>query len=112
MRKNVHEHESQMRQLLLSKLRAVKAAFTMVYTILFALKRDHNKYKESMDKKMHQITKRMETAEKDIKAGKSKAATKVLKKAEKKNEKLVKIDREVRDPLIAKCKKTMKKGKK
>lgn len=58
-----------------------------------------------MDKKMHQVTKRMKTAEKDIKKGKSKKAVKVLKKAEKKNEKLVKIDRKVRDPIIKKAKK-------
>ena len=63
-----------------------------------------------MDKKMHQVTKRMETAVKDIKHGKSKLASKVLKKAEKKNEKLVKIDREVRDPMINKAKKMMKRG--
>jgi hypothetical protein len=64
-----------------------------------------------MDKKMHKITKRMETAEKDIKANKKGAAVKALKGAEKGNEKLVKIDRDVRDPLIEKCKKSMKKGK-
>ncbi len=58
-----------------------------------------------MDKKMHQVTKRMKTAEKDIKKGKPKAASKVLKKAERKNEKLVKIDREVRDPIMKKFKK-------
>ena len=62
-----------------------------------------------MDKKMHQVTKKMETAAQDIKKGKKKAALQTLKKAEKKNEKLVKIDREVRDPLIDKCKKEMKK---
>jgi len=58
---------------------------------------------------MHQVTKRMETAVRDIKKGKPKMAAKVLKKAEKKNEKLVKIDRDVRDPMIAKCKKAMHK---
>jgi hypothetical protein len=62
-----------------------------------------------MDKKMHKITTKMKTAEKDIKMGKAKQAAKVLKRAEEKNEKLVKIDREVRDPLIKKCKKAMKK---
>jgi len=62
-----------------------------------------------MDKKMHAISKRMETAEKDIKKGKTKEAGRVLKKAVKKNEKLVKIDRDVRDPMIKKCKKEMKK---
>ena len=65
-----------------------------------------------VDKKMHQVTKRMETASKDIKKGEPKAAEKVLKKAEKKNEKLVKIDREVRDPMIKKCKKMMHSKKK
>lgn len=58
---------------------------------------------------MHKVTEKMKVAEKDIKKGKTKAAVKMLKKAEKKNEKLVKIDRDVRDPLIEKCKKKMKK---
>lgn len=62
-----------------------------------------------MDKKMHQVTKRMETADKDLQKGNKSGALKVLKKAEKKNEKLVKIDRDVRDPMIEKCKKEMKK---
>ena len=60
---------------------------------------------------MHRVTEKMKVAEKDIKKGKEKEAIKVLKKAEKKNEKLVKIDRDVRDPMIKKCKKEMK-GKK
>lgn len=67
---------------------------------------------ERMDKKMHQVSKRIATAEKDIKKGKSKEAVKVLAKAEKKNEKLVKIDKNIRDPLIEKCKKSMKSKKK
>lgn len=66
---------------------------------------------KAMDKKMHQVTKKMQTAEKDVKRGQPKKAVQALKKAEKKNEKLVKIDREIRDPLIEKCKKNMK-GKK
>ena len=67
----------------------------------------------TMDKKMHQVTKRMETAEKEVKKGKKAEAVKVLKKAATKNEKLVKIDKEVRDPMIKECKKDMKmKGKK
>lgn len=53
-----------------------------------------------MDKKMHKVTKSMKVAEKDVKKGKKKAAVKVLKKAEKKNEKLVKIDKTQRDPVI------------
>jgi hypothetical protein len=66
----------------------------------------------SMDKKMHKVTEKMQTAEGAIKKGKLKMAEKVLKGAEKKNEKLVKIDRDVRDPMIEKCEKSMKKGKK
>jgi hypothetical protein len=65
-----------------------------------------------LDKKMHQVTKRMKTAEKDVKKGAAKAAVKVLEKAEKKNEKLVKIDRDVRDPIIEKFEKMKKKGSK
>jgi hypothetical protein len=73
-----------------------------------------NKIEEEMDKKMHKITESMKSAVKDIDKDKPKAAEKVLKGAEKKNEKLVKIDKEVRDPMIEKCKKEMpmKKGKK
>jgi len=58
---------------------------------------------------MHQVTKRMQTAERDVKKGADKEAVKVLKKAEKKNEKLVKIDRDVRDPIIEKYEKMKKK---
>lgn len=61
---------------------------------------------------MHQVTKRMSTAERDIEHGAKKAAVKVLKKAEKKNEKLVKIDRDVRDPEIKAYKKMKKRGAK
>lgn len=62
-----------------------------------------------MDKKMHKITEKMKKASADMKKGKVKEAEKVLKGAEKKNEKLVKIDRTVRDPMIKKCKMEMKK---
>jgi hypothetical protein len=62
-----------------------------------------------MDRKMHQVTKRMKTAEKDIRKGKTKEAQKILHKAEKKNEKLVRIDRNQRDPFIAKAKKVQAK---
>ena len=58
-----------------------------------------------MDKKIHKITEAMKKAEADVKKGKSKAAVHVLKSAEKKNEKLVKEDKNVRDPLIDKAKK-------
>ncbi len=59
---------------------------------------------------MHQVSKRMKTAERDVKKGKPKEAVKVLDKAVKKNEKLVKIDREVRDPEIKAYKKMKMKG--
>lgn len=65
---------------------------------------------DRMDKKMHKITKRMKTAEKDIRENRKKDAVKTLKKAEMKNEKLVKIDRDVRDPMIKKYKKMKAKG--
>ena len=64
-----------------------------------------------MDKKMRKVTKEMKVAEKDVKAGKKKAAVKVLKSAEKKNMKLADYDEKVRDPIIEKCKRA-KKGKK
>lgn len=63
-----------------------------------------------MDKQIHQVTKRIKTAEKDVRKGKKKAAVKVLKKAATKNEKLKVIDRDERDPLIKKCKASMKSG--
>ena len=63
---------------------------------------------DKMDKKMHKVTLKMKEAEKDIKKGKPKLAAKVLKNAEKKNEKLVKIDKNVRDPIIDKFKKMKK----
>ncbi len=69
------------------------------------------KIEEAMDKKMSKVTKQMKTAERDIKKGKKASAVKALKSAEKKNVKLTKIDREVRDPMIDKCKKMMKKRK-
>lgn len=67
---------------------------------------------EYMDKKMHQVSKRMKTAERDIEKGNKKGAVKVLKKAVKKNEKLVAIDRDVRDPMIKECKKMKKNWRK
>lgn len=63
-----------------------------------------------MDRKIHQVTKRMETAVRDIKKGKPREAAKVLKKAEKKNEVLKRIDRDKRDPMIEKYKKMKKRG--
>lgn len=59
---------------------------------------------------MAKVTRQMKTAGRDIKAGKKEKALKSLKGAEKKNMKLTKIDREVRDPLIKKEKKMERKG--
>lgn len=70
-----------------------------------------NKLEGKMDKLMHKVTEKMKVAEKDIKRGKKSAAVKVLKKAEKKNEKLVKEDKNVRDPIIHKVEKLTKKHK-
>jgi len=53
-----------------------------------------------MDKRMSKVTQKIETAEHNIRKGKSKAAERVLKAAATANEKLVKIDRDVRDPEI------------
>ena len=61
-----------------------------------------------MDKKMAKVTKSMKMAERDIKKGRPRAAITALKGAEKKNVKLTKIDREERDPLIDKCKRSMR----
>lgn len=63
-----------------------------------------------MDRKMAKVTRQMKTAGRDIKAGKKSEALKTLKSAEKKNVKLTKIDREVRDPEIESYKKMKKKG--
>ncbi len=59
---------------------------------------------------MHKVTKRMQTAQGAIQKGKKGLAVRELKGAEKANEKLVKIDREVRDPEIKEYKKMKKKG--
>lgn len=59
---------------------------------------------------MAKVTKQMKTAARDIKKDKPKEAMKALKGAEKKNVKLTKIDREVRDPEIDAYKKMKKRG--
>jgi len=59
---------------------------------------------------MAKVTRQMKIAGRDIKKGKKSEALKALKGAEKKNVKLTKIDREVRDPLIKKEKKMERKG--
>lgn len=75
---------------------------------------EHEKIKQTledkMDKKMAKVTKQMKTAERDIKKGDKEGAVKALKGAEKKNVKLTKIDRTVRDPEIKAYKKMKKKG--
>ena len=59
---------------------------------------------------MAKVTREMKVAAKDIKTGKTAAALKALKGAEKKNVKLTKIDRDVRDPEIEAYKKMKKRG--
>lgn len=59
---------------------------------------------------MTKVTKQMKTAERDMKKGKPKEAVKALKGAEKKNVKLTRIDRDVRDPEIKAYKKMKQKG--
>lgn len=83
-------------------------AFKIIVNQLIKQTQKLNKLEISMDKKMHKVTEKMRSAEKDVKAGKSKAAVHVLKGAEKKNEKLVKMDKNVRDPMIDKFKKAKK----
>lgn len=84
-------------------------AFRLVVWELMNTQTRLTKVEGIMDKAMHQVTKRMKTAERDIKRGQKKAAVKVLKRAERKNEKLVRKDRDVRDPMIDKAKRVKKK---
>lgn len=63
-----------------------------------------------LDKKMAKVTKSMKVAEKDVKKGQPMAAVAALKGAVKKNVKLTKEDREVRDPEIKAYKKMKAKG--
>lgn len=63
-----------------------------------------------MDKKMAKVTRAMKTVGRDVKKGKKAEALKALKGAEKKNVKLTKLDREVRDPEIKAYKKMKKRG--
>lgn len=74
-------------------------------SIAYGIDRMKQFYKEEVvDKKMHKVTQSMKVAEKDIKGGKPKAAVKTLERAEKKNEKLVAMDKK-RDVIIDKAKK-------
>lgn len=59
---------------------------------------------------MAKVTKQMKTAGRDMKKGKPQEAMKALKAAEKKNVKLTKMDRDVRDPEIEAYKKMKKRG--
>ncbi len=65
---------------------------------------EQHKRRMNMDKKMKKVTKSMKVAEKDIRKGKASEAVKVLKGAEKKNDKLVAMDKK-RDVIIDKAKK-------
>jgi hypothetical protein len=85
-------------------------AFKLVVWELMKACTKINKLEETMDKKMAKVTKQMKTAGRDIKKGKPMEALKALKGAEKKNVKLTKEDREVRDPEIVSYKKMKKKG--
>lgn len=61
---------------------------------------------------MHKVTEKIRTAEKDLRNNKKAKAEAILKAAARSNEKLVKIDREERDPYIEKCEKaSVKHGK-
>ena len=59
---------------------------------------------------MRKVTKKIRSAEKDIKEGKPKMALESLKKAEKKNVKLANFDEKFRDPEIKAYKKMKMKG--
>jgi len=76
----------------------------------FLVEKFFNYLEGKMDKKMAKVTKEMKTAARAIKKGKKNAAVKALKGAEKKNLKLTKIDREMRDPEIKEYKKMKQKG--
>lgn len=66
-------------------------------------------HRGKMDKKMAKVTREMKSAGRDAKRGKVASALKKLGKAEKENVRLTKEDREVRDPLIERCKRGAKK---
>jgi hypothetical protein len=85
-------------------------AFKQMYSTLLVFFKFKGILEEEMDKKMAKVTTQMKTAERDVKAGKPAAAVKALKGAEKKNVKLTKIDRTVRDPEIKAYKKMKAKG--
>ena len=117
MKKNPKKKsEVQKLMMLITKVRSkqpiksfAKTFHELIYSIMRINRRLINLEKK-MDKKMAKVTKTMKVAERDIKAGKPKEAVKALKRAEKKNVKLTKFDRDVRDPEIEAYKKMKKKG--
>lgn len=88
-----------------------KQAIDLLTKRIKALETPKQSQVKNMDKKMAKVTEKMKTAEKEVKGGKKEQAFKTLHKAEKDNKKLTKIDKEVRDPLIEKCKKNSRKHK-
>jgi hypothetical protein len=86
------------------------AAFhTVVWMLMRAFTRI-TQLEKLMDKKMAKVTKQMKTAEGDVKKGQPMAAVAAIKGAVKKNVKLTKEDRDVRDPEIKAYKVMKKKG--
>ncbi len=70
------------------------------YKMYMQEKKQWNKAREEVDKKMAKVTKKIKQAEKDIENRKDKKAVEELKSAEKQNKKLTVIDKNVRDPKI------------
>ena len=89
----------------------VYSSFLELPNVVDSILKYLKEYEKHMDKKMRLVTKAIETAERDVKGKKPSKALDALKGAAKKNEKLTAIDKNVRDPLIAKCKAEMKGGK-
>ncbi len=85
-------------------------AFHSVIWVLMRCVTQITNLEKLMDRKMAKVTKQMKTAERDVKKGKPLAAVQAIKGAVKKNVKLTKIDREVRDPEIKAYKAMKKKG--
>lgn len=85
-------------------------AFHSVIWVLMRCVTRINKLEKLMDKKMAKVTKQMKTAERDVKKGQPLAAVQAIKGAVKKNVKLTKEDRDVRDPEIKAYKAMKKKG--
>ncbi len=95
---------------LLDEAYSVEEAINEVLWYLIDAYKRIDELEGMLDKKMAKVTKQMKTAERDVKKGKPMAAVQALKGAEKKNVKLTKIDRDVRDPQIKEYKAMKKKG--